>query len=210
MCFSHLDSLNGSVDINLFSWMAIARHSDGIRSLSSWESMKMMCVNVFVCAHNYACAYLCMSATLVRIPCSIGQIRGTAGPGPLLSLLPSSTEPCLLCISHRSGGRGVQITVGLHIRLQLPVLSPPTSPHPTQDVLSVTVSTSPSGHIPDIWTAAGSPRVRQLEEKGGKENEGVKEMKKWSQREKNSQAEGEEGKNGKNRKCKLILSCVAS
>lgn len=27
---SHLDSLNGSVDINLFSWMAIAMHSDGI------------------------------------------------------------------------------------------------------------------------------------------------------------------------------------
>lgn len=96
---------------------------------------------------------------------------------------PSSAEPCLLCISHRSGGRGVRITVGLHIRLQLPVLSPPTSPHPTQDVLGVTVSTSPSGHIPDIWTAAGSPRVRRLEEKrGGGGNEGAKETKEWSQK----------------------------
>lgn len=40
---SHLDSLNGSVDINLFSWMAIARHLDGNHSLSSWGSKANKC-----------------------------------------------------------------------------------------------------------------------------------------------------------------------
>lgn len=30
---SHLDSLNGSVDINLFSWMAIVRRWEGLCSL---------------------------------------------------------------------------------------------------------------------------------------------------------------------------------
>lgn len=60
----------------------------------------------------------------------------------------------------------MRITVGWHVHLLALVpskLPPPTSPQPAQDVLSVTVSTSPSGYIPDIWTAARSLQIRQRE-----------------------------------------------
>ncbi len=66
---SHLDSLNGSVDINLFSWMALARHSNGNHSLSSWGSktnkcehrpMKTMYVNVCMRMRVRVCSYLSM------------------------------------------------------------------------------------------------------------------------------------------------------
>lgn len=113
---------------------------------------------VSVRALNYPCVHLHMWAIRVHIPCIIQQIRGTAGPGRALSPSPCTAESCLLCISHRSGGRGVGITVGLHIRPLWLVSPPADSPRSAQDVLSVVVSTSPSGHIPDIWTAAGARR----------------------------------------------------
>lgn len=64
---SHLDSLNGSVDINLFSWMAIARHSDGNHSLLSWGSKANkcntdddgVCLCMCVLVLSYPCLYYC-------------------------------------------------------------------------------------------------------------------------------------------------------
>lgn len=114
---------------------------------------------------------LSMPAILVHILGSgNGQIIRTAGtakalplpehaspptrhPPPPITTPAHSTEPGLLCARQEVGRRRcVDYS---------PVQT--TSPHPTEDVFSVTVSTSPSGHIPDIWTAAGSLRVMQLE-----------------------------------------------
>lgn len=64
LCFSsHLDTLNGSVDINLFSWTAIVRHWDGELALyhPSWESMETMCITVSVvcCLPLIVPVYVC-------------------------------------------------------------------------------------------------------------------------------------------------------
>lgn len=108
---SHLESLNGSVDNNLFSWMAIAKRSDENHSLSSRRSKPnkhchtwAMCVCVLNIFHAFINGY---------IGCSL-QMRGAAGK-LLVVLLPSlSSELYMLCVSQTSGGGGVQITVGLH------------------------------------------------------------------------------------------------
>lgn len=138
----------------------------------------MHCLHMYRCVCACVCLFTFVQHIFVHVACTVSHLRlqdltnqrnswPGENPNPLHT---PTTESCLLCISQRSEGGGVQITVGLHVQIQLifpfkppAAPPPPTTLHNSQDVLSVMVSTSPSGHIPDIWTAAGSPQVRQSE-----------------------------------------------
>lgn len=151
--------------------MAIARHSDGNHSLSSWGSKANKCNPspcrwcVCVCAHPPLSTCIFVHVCYIHthlIGCVMTSQRNSwPGVGLAPAGLPTPHHP------KRSGGGGVRITVELHVQLQplVPTKPPPPNPPytPAQDVLSVIVSTSPSGHITDIWTAAGSPQVGESE-----------------------------------------------
>lgn len=105
-----------------------------------------------------------------------------AGPYPLLHPAPLPACPPvrlagLLCISHRSGGRGVGITAGLHIRPPFSprlVSAPADSPRPFRRARCAERYGQHAAiwtHIPDIWAAAGacgSGRRKRGRRGGGK------------------------------------------
>lgn len=114
MFSSHLDSLNGSVDINLFSWMAIARHSDGNHSLLSWGSKANKCntddgVCVYVCAYSFSVirvfiiVHVSYNRTHPWLYCLANQRYSwhDVGLGPAVHPHLPSSESCLLRISQR-------------------------------------------------------------------------------------------------------------
>lgn len=119
---SHLDSLNGSVEINLFSWTAIGRHSNHpadqrqINATCRWYALMCLVIHVYVL---YVRLHTPGSGTW--------QIRRTAGSS-VADPPPLEFKPLWLPIKQRSGGGGVRITVGLHVRL-LP--QPHPDPHST-------------------------------------------------------------------------------
>lgn len=125
-----------------------------------------MCVRLYLVIYLYIWSISHTHAPAVVVDKS-GEQLGGRGPCPCLnppSPLPPHRAPPAAFKPEVGRRRCVDYSgVACSAPTPVPFKSPPTSPHPTQDVFSVTVSSSPSGHIPDIWTAAGSPQVRQSE-----------------------------------------------
>lgn len=148
--------------------MARAIHSDGIRSLSStnpwrWYVFMDVFVCICVCPFLAMCTFVHEGNTHTH-PLVYLTIRGTAGPAPPLPLPTLSVLTAL----HKPQVWRQRCGDYSGIAHSAPSTSPitTTSPHPIQGVLSVTISTSPSGQIWDIWAAAESPQVMQSEGKG--------------------------------------------